>query len=363
MALHFLQFSASYREATEPSIFRRREIVALHLNDNFKAGRNRDDEVFQAVKAELEKEEISIDRQDYASDKEVLRSSYLWLSANSDEERAESRARATITSLLERDGITAWAKVEELAGIKKGESSEAKPATAEIRLRLRDSKRGSEVAALITELIPQLEAMLQENEDAKSAALEVSEEVVSLKRQLDDANGLIELLEADNVSLEERLESTRESLRRARSATIEEIAAEHPEIPQLASIAANLRNAASGQKREDLKRAIERLPKVFTWTSDRGEISYKEPFHTAFVRLTRDEQDQVIRQLEALAAQGAHYASLHTRKHEIRFPFSPAGCFTSRGADDLRFTWKKNGSVIIHWLFRKGDSRVRQSEA
>lgn len=361
MALYFLQFSAAYREASDPAIFRRRAVVAAHLKDNYKAGRNRDDEVFQAVKTELEKEGIAIERQEYINEKNALRSLYLWLNADSDEERAKSGATMIITGHLERDGITSWDKVLELAGIK-GETAQARPTPTEVRVRLRDSQAGQEVADLLGELMPHLEAMLEENEHLKQAALQASEEATPLRQQLDDANALIELLEADSVSLEERLAATRESLRRAHSATIEEIAAEHPEIPQLTTIAQQLKSG-SGRRQEELKKMLGRLPKEFNWGNDRGGITYQEPFRKALVGLEPSEQEQVIRQLEAFATQGAEYTSLHTRKNEMRLPFSPAGCFTSRGADDLRFTWKKNGDVVIYWLYRKGDSRVRQSEA
>jgi hypothetical protein len=63
-----------------------------------------------------------------------------------------------------------------------------------------------------------------------------------------------------------------------------------------------------------------------------------------------------------MTLQGHEYTSLHTRKSRMRLPNSPLGCLVSRGADDLRFTWTKNGAVTVHWLYRKGDSRVRQKE-
>lgn len=110
---------------------------------------------------------------------------------------------------------------------------------------------------------------------------------------------------------------------------------------------------------ESLKRS---LPQTFSWANDSGTIEYKQHFLRALVLLSKDEREQVVGQLGYLASQGPEYASLHMRKSKIRMPYTPENCMVSRGADDLRFTWKKNGSITVYWLYRKGDSRVRQSE-
>jgi hypothetical protein len=66
--------------------------------------------------------------------------------------------------------------------------------------------------------------------------------------------------------------------------------------------------------------------------------------------------------MEILSREGGEYPSLQTRKFKSRLPHSPRECLVSHGADDLRFSWKKNGDITVYWLYRKGDSRVRESE-
>jgi len=137
-----------------------------------------------------------------------------------------------------------------------------------------------------------------------------------------------------------------------------EAAGEIAELARTTSTAAK----TAAKKPPPIDRSRE-LPKTFQWPNDSGRIEYEQHFFDAFWGLTAEEQRRVIDQLHTLATQGPEYPSLHTRKPEMRLPHSPLGCLVSRGAQELRFTWAKNATIVVCWLYRKGDSRVRQNSA
>ncbi|OGZ96681.1 MAG: hypothetical protein A2847_01555 [Candidatus Sungbacteria bacterium RIFCSPHIGHO2_01_FULL_50_25] len=368
MALYFLELSQTYCKETDQVSFRRRQIVAKHLKDNYKSYKNRDEEILARIQEELAGEGIAVSASDFRYDKLILRTAYAWLRA-SDEDRTEARKKVptAIAGQLEKDGILTWARVRELAGLSgpksESESRRAQQEPSVLRTAFADFHAGEELASLIGNLVPQIEGVLEENRALKEEVFRHSDERGTYVRKVQDADDYIELLEGEILRLEEQLREARASLRHARSTTLEEIAREHPEIPHLTVIAQQLKNGGT-KSVSDLEKLRESLPTEYAWPNDQGRFSYSDRFLRELAGFEPHEQERVARQLGVLGSQGSGYASLHTRKIEMRLPFSPPECFVSRGADDLRFTWsKKEGEILVHWVYRKGDSRVRQSEA
>ncbi len=104
------------------------------------------------------------------------------------------------------------------------------------------------------------------------------------------------------------------------------------------------------------------LPKAFLWQTEKGEIIYKNKFLEELAELPQEDRKRVIWQLEVLGKNGSSYPSLQSKKIKLTIPYSPSGCMASRGTDEIRFTWQKDGGLVVYWLYRKGDSRVRESE-
>lgn len=373
MALYFPALSPIYRQATGPNEFRRRQVVSEHLKNDYKAGSSRDEELFKSIQATLASEGITITPRKYQDDKAVLRAAYLWLRLprDSESERALVLKKATslatpLVECLQQNGIWQWSDILRLSSSSPAQAepqatSQLPPSAA--RVKLQESRAGEETTALINELIPRLEDILGENSVIKNEAERLGAECTRLSGELRDAEAYIRVIEQENTALEERLRDAKGHLRHAHGLTLEEIALYHPEAPQLLILAQQLKETAN-RRQEEFQQLLSRLPQKFTWANDLGKMVYDEQFLHALAEVTQEEQEQMVRQLGTLSAQGAEYASLHTRKSEMRLPYSPRDCLVSRGADNLRFTWsKKNNDVVVHWLYRKGDSRVRHSGA
>ncbi len=367
MAIHFLALSESYTRVTERSKFRRREVLVEHLLDDFRTGVNQSQVVYEKVRALLQSEDIPFTDRDFRNDKELLRSTYLFLSESDEEARRAMADRISKTTIgyLKHDGITQWSDVLKLTGTSAVASAipvALSLSPAMVRARLADLEGGARLTALISELVPTIEHVLGENEMLKAETMRFTDEYAELTRRVSSAEDMIKMLEGDNASLEERLAATRDMVKSAHGALLEEIARDNPGEPQLTLIAQRLASRGGGRSAE-LQRMRDRLPKNFSWGQDKGEILYEEKFVRSLGNFSAMEQEQVVKQLVIFASHGSDYASLHTRKSWMRLPFSPPDCMVSRGADDLRFTWAKNGDINVYWVYRKGDSRVRQSEA
>ncbi len=79
--------------------------------------------------------------------------------------------------------------------------------------------------------------------------------------------------------------------------------------------------------------------------------------------LPNEDQVRVSKAVRTLAEKGSTYPGLKTEKMYEQIPHTPGGAFQCRATDELRFTWtKSSGKIIVHFLYRKGDTRIRQSE-
>lgn len=361
MALYFLEASPTYRKQISNKIYRRREVVCKHLKDNYKAGKHRDEEVYQTIASELTSEGIEISESEYRTDKVLIRTAYLWLISTEEEKQriigVSSGGALTGVNRLIKDGMTTWADLK----LENARTPEAATVPHPPRLQLSEYQAGREVVETFTQLAEKLEVMLAENERLKEEVNRLTEEAGEKSGVEEDFETYIRFVESENAALEERVRAAKEGMRHLHSASLGEIAEQHPEFPELFVIAQKMKQGQS-KRQELIERLQGRLPQIFTWANDTGSIKFERHFLRAFAELTQEEQEQVIRQMEAFAQQGPEQASLHTRKSSMRLPYSPQGCMTSRGASDLRFTWKKNDSITIYWLFRKGDTRVRQVE-
>lgn len=112
------------------------------------------------------------------------------------------------------------------------------------------------------------------------------------------------------------------------------------------------------------------LPADFSWKNDAGTIVYTSGFHRSFMDLESFEKRQIASSLVLLAQHGQSHPSLQTKVYRddnknlnSRFPALANGGRFCRGTKSLRFGWIKQGSVLtVHYLWRKSDTRLRQSE-
>jgi len=357
MALYFLTKSPTYAKKTEESINRRREVVCQRLNKNYKIPKNSDGEIHQKVVQELTAEGIEITESQYGSDKVVLRSVYLWLIETDEKKKAELAAKKSpasgVIKYLIEDNLLSWGDfTKEKLFQPEIETQTALPAPGP---KLTEHAAGQEVIGNVNLLFTSLETMLEENKLLK-------EENQQFQKLHEDDESYIRYMDSEYTASEERLKELKQSMRHVHSTTLEQMANEYPEFPQLLIIAQKMKDSPV-RRQLQLSKLVGRLPQTFAWQNDTGVMIYETHFLRALSDIRSDEQEQVIKQIGILSIQGPEYASLHTVKCEMRFPSSPAGCMKSRGAETLRFTWKKNGGIHLYWLYRKGDSRVRQTEA
>lgn len=376
MAVYFLERSTTYRQQISTEVYRRREIVCQYLKDDYKVRKFKDDEAYQSIVSELATDNIAITLSTYQADKVLLRRAYLWLTANEAEKvkftNTNSPSGNVGINCLIKDGIRTWAdlKLEDTTSPAFQEAPAPEPSPVPelslvpsqlFRLKLFECRAAQEVVETFSQLVEKLEVMLTENEKLKVEIARLSEENEQQSHQTEDFETYIQFVENENATLEERLKTIREGMRHLHSASLEEIAEQHPEFPELLTIAQRMKERPN-RRQEQINKVLGRLPQTFVWANDSDSIRYEQHFLRSLSELKPNEQEQVIRQLEILAQQGSEQASLHTNKSWTRLPYSPTGCLVSRGADDLRFTWKKNGEIIVYWLYRKGDTRVRQTE-
>lgn len=362
MAISFLDKSPTYVRQTDQTVQQRRSVVAAYLKSNYKVTRGTDDDVFEKVKAELAEKNIEITMSLYEADKAVLRSAYQYLVAGPVEkatvfDKASKTARNVIDAFL-ADGFKTWTDLN-LGDAQPEEATEEAPRAP--RIKLEELTGGRELLGHFAAISESLASTLEEDERLKEENARVHAENEELRERIADQEAYQEYADTELASLEDQLRATRDSVHAFVGAKLEEIAENYPEYPMLEEIARKIKSK-QGQRQQRLSELVARLPQSFEWPSDKGAIIYQPTFVKVLADLAAEEQAQVLSQLEMLATQGLEYASLHTRKLRHRMPNSPVGCFQSRVADDIRFTWSKNGKVTVHWLFRKGHSRVKQIE-
>lgn len=373
MARDFLALSQTYCSKTDPVLRRRRGAVVAKLKASYKATKGRDDELLREIQKEFSGAEAggTIELEEYEETKRLYRGLYRWLCTADRAERENALANVRkvaqpVIECLQADGITAWADVLRLSGVPDEEGAEdaeepVRVFAQTVRANARTSEAGRILAEQVAELFSALDSVLSENEEFKAEVARLGQENDELRRDASEVKALAELAEERAASFEAQLRTAKDSIRLALRANIETLAREHPEISELTTAAERLKKPAARIGAE----AIEsQLPQNFSWKSDQGRIAYKESFLREILRLPREEQQQVVRHIGMLAEHGPEHGSLHTRKYRHGgIPFSPVPCWASRGADDLRFSWVKNGDLAVYWLWRRGDTRIRQSES
>ncbi|TAN33256.1 hypothetical protein EPN28_02680 [Patescibacteria group bacterium] len=379
MALFFPGLSKTFlgRYENNPKELRVLQVICEHLRSGYTTGKKRgagskEDKVFQDAKDSLEKEDVPLERKDFIYIKAGIRIAYKILVGEEGEDTSTTLSE-NIISDLRVDGITNWTEVlrangdldylfkneRETAARAEAALTEAQATLEKLASRTNKVRVSEKLITLVGELLPTLEDVLAENESLKEAASRFAEERTESERKLLEAETMIRLLEEDNDSAQGRLDSVRAELRKAHDLSVLQLALQYPQHPQLMEIAQRIEEDKK-QGQNEMGTLVAQLPKTYTG----GTIEYKQRFLRLLFDLARNEQEQIIGQLRNLAEQGPKHASLHTRKTQIRLLYSPMDCMVSRGADDIRFTWsKENGAITVHWLYRKGDSRVRQSEA
>lgn len=360
MADYFLRFSKSYCAGTRADINKRREVVCQHLNAQYKAGRHREKLVFAAVQTQLKSAGVTITMPQYHTDKVVLLSAFRFLSAESavkqeavleDFKAKKNRLGVSVAAHLMTDGIRSWADIEKL-------KTPPPPLPTPVAVPTRVP---SPVPA---ESSPEsFESIIKTNLSSLLSGLDrFLEEIERLRKKTSGDEEYIALLEEEVASQDGHVKDLLAKLKTADAATLEEIAVRNPGFPRLYEIAQEMKESAA--KRKTDAEALRRiLPSSFLWLSEKGNIEYQDIFLVELGALGTEDQERLVKQLKTLAAQGPMYASLDTRKYTFsRIPFTPYDCFSSRGSDELRFSWKKNGAVTVYWLWRKGDKRVSSNE-
>jgi hypothetical protein len=367
MAEYFLKHSPTYCQQTSQQIYRRREVVCKYLNDKYKSAKGNDDEMYQAIVGELAPEGIALSKSGYQNDKSLIRATYVWLIASLEEKQAFAAEKSgnlkTGINCFIKDGITTWEGW--LVPEKLDEPVEAEQPvieeTAAIELQQPPSAK-QEIFGMFADLAERVEALLLQNEELLAANDRLREEHQTLQRRAETAEAYNALQEEELERLERALVATKEALRKADTATLEEIAVRYADIPKFFEVISDMKQYKS-KREQRIEKLLTQLPKTFSWLNDSGVIHYHQHFLDALIGLEKTEQERVMQQLLLFSTQGAEHASLHTRKPEMRLLNSPVGCLVSRAAGELRFTWKKNGTITVFWLFRKGDSRVGYSES
>lgn len=181
--------------------------------------------------------------------------------------------------------------------------------------------------------LSELQQLAEEKTRLSQEVDRLAEENKKLRAELEEAKGYVQLVEAENANLETKLGLVKEA-----------------------------EKSKKEDKQEVLRKLSEALPKEFVWGNDVGQMVYKSKFLEELSEFPAEIQKRVIEQMEVLGKNGMGYPSLHTKRIKQTLPYSPQGCLASRGTDEIRFTWQKNGPVMVYWVYRKGDSRVRDSE-
>lgn len=362
MALYFLKKSPVYSARTSREVHARRQALCRHFNDVYKLGKGSNDEVFAKLVEELAPQGIEYSRAFFSLDKVVLRVTFLWLVEEDQEKKKDILKKNPSAKMaiqcLKDDGILSWSDIKLDEGVNAEAGGQKQEAVETPKFDLSAFQAGQNVIRGYEVMLEGIEDLLAENQELKAMAARVEE----LERRHADDEAYVRLAEEEIANLNRRLEEVRQLSRYAHSATLQEIADQHPEFVQLSAIIRDMKEFPA-RRQEQIASLLKRLPQTFAWANDKGGVHYEESFMRALFEFTQEEQEQVIKQLGVLATQGAEHNSLHTRKYEIRLPHSPVGCMVSRGSDVLRFAWQKNGVIKVFWLFRKGDTRVRQSES
>ena len=295
----------------------------------------------------------------YQADKVLLLSAFRFLSAKSIEEQEaifedfkakKNRLGVSVAVHLMADKIRSWADIERLKTSSPLPTPVAvlTPAPAPAPAESSPESFESIIKTNLSSLLYGLDRFL--------------EEIERLRKKSSGDEEYIALLEEEIESQGDRVRDLLAKLKNADAATLEEIAGRNPDFPRLYEIAQEMKESTAKRK-TDAETLRKILPASFCWLREKGNIEYREIFLVELAALGTEDRERVVKQLNTFATQGSMYASLDTRKYTFsRIHFTPYDCFSSRGSDELRFSWKKNGAVIVYWLWRKGDKRVAGNE-
>jgi hypothetical protein len=355
MAKYLLSNSPTYMSKTDPAVIRRREVVCRHLNDRYRItkrmGKNLDKEELKRIQEELAEEGIGISYGIYQQDKKFIRIFHeLQMEAN-DTKREKKIAEAN-ESVIGRKAIRyLFTDDHSVAHIQRSSS-------AAESLPLKTEVVAEEVVATGRGPAERLQELMFDATSIMNQLLKENEELHSENSSLAD---YVAFVDQYNANLEDQLRSAMDGIKSVHGSTLDEIARQNPGFPQLTVIAQQLKERQARRKQE-MDELLNSLPKEFSWNSDVGNIIYQDHFLKALVEIQKNERAQVVKQLHILSREGPEYGSLNTKKTIQRLPYSPQGCFASRGSDEWRFTWLKNCDLTVYYLYRKSDTRIHQAE-
>lgn len=234
-------------------------------------------------------------------------------------------------------------------------------------LRVRKKQRKSEVQ--ISHVEPKEEPGVEPLTMPLSAQLEKNlEEMGRLVRLILEENARIETekegLRMEKDDLQKKL---REANLRLEERTLEDLESLAEALPQFPAIYSAVQSA-KGVVRAREAGAPEGCPK--TCRSSRGvPFDYTRNFLDSFYGFQETEQRQIAKAIRHLDEQGHGHAALRSKRLRQSLPCAPAEAWWSRASDELRFIWdrvQQGGQTVairLYGVYRKGDSRLSQTEA
>lgn len=375
MARYFLANSPTYKAQTTPEIYRRREVVAEVLKDNYKARRNQDDQLYQRAALKLAGESIELSPASFNADKALLRAAYSYLSAKTehDKQRVCERVYGGIKfgiNCLKKDGISTLSQVGLTeASAEDGVEDEVEEVPAKpTYLQLSELQGAERVAQSVMEMVnsfnefsAKVAELLDENNLLKQENERLSSDLADTYARTADHGPYVQLLEEENERLTSQIRELRDSLKTAHSSALTALADRYPNVTEL-FVAAQKIGQSRSRREMDYQVLMGKLPQEFKWGEVTGKIVYRTDFMKALADLQADEQEAVFKQVTMLAVHGPQYPSLRTKRPEIRIPYSEPDCMDSRASQEFRFTWKKNGELVLFWIYKKGDTRINYTE-
>lgn len=349
MAFDFLQLSRKYR-GSKPIILKRRSTVIKHLNNKYEAGRNRDKEVFEAVRKELQSEGIETTISTYNADKLVIRNAYVFLISPKEKQeemlkRLKSMPGARGVSCLLKDGIRTWEDVENIL-----RPSEPKILEQEPQPEAKGRPEISELQFHLEAITRIMETLLKEHEESTQENKNLRSSNQSLEEQISSLNA--------------RISETRKMLERAHAERLETLLEHYPELRDVKEFTQKLNPpkdelpTVPESKLEELRNS---LPDKAPFKNRVGKIYYEKSFLQTLFNLPTQDAERVEKCVRLVVEHKENHPSLRTKKPYSGIPHTPPKSFMSRATDEIRFTWTKSSeNFIFYYIYRRGD--VPQSE-
>lgn len=335
-----------YVDRTDSEILRRRQIVVEHMKDNYTLPRGGNIKATAAVKQAKCR---GANKMNIGADTVLYRLAFRYLNGNEEERKKidsqiEKRVPGTgAIRLLLASSITTWAEVMRLVQEKE------KP--------IQPGPEGEKEE----DNLKRLDGAVKELRNTVNSLLAERAQQFVVERE--NLLQIVKRLEEENSSLREALAKTQRLLEERTVREIEVLAQSLPLFPAVFSV---IQEVKATMKARHTK-VPEGFPRVCRSCSG-VPFEYTEQFLKQFYSLQEGEQKQVAKALRHLDEQGFGHMALRSQKFHQSLPGVPAEAWWSRASDELRFVWDrvlKNGetkAVRVYGVFRKGDTRLSQSE-